>query len=314
MNSHAAYCAKVLVVAAVFAAAGKLALFNSFGCDAFDHDPAHYMAYCDADRHAHYDHAAFIYDLERGVRTSVDSAKVLFLGSSHIQVAMSSNALTAFEKNNPVARPYLMGFGYFEQDIFSAAVIRELRPAPRVVVINADPFFSDSASVHARRLLHSHGTELVNAIAKRTGHAMVESLCGGGTPSAVARRLCGTTGTLYRSRTDGRWISNAARPLKDTLTTPKFNPDSSELARYAANAARFVSTFAIDRKCVVITLVPDGAVPESVARSIAAGIGATFIAPRLDGLGTSDGSHLDTGSAERWSAAFLEALGPVLRS
>ena len=42
-------------------------------------------------------------------------------------------------------------------------------------------------------------------------------------------------------------------------------------------------------------------------------IGATFIAPRLDHLGSPDGSHLDTESSERWSAAFLVLLEPVLK-
>jgi hypothetical protein len=313
MSSHAAYSVKLLIVATVVAVAGKLVLFNSVGCDAFDHDRADYMAYCGTDRHAHYDHAAFVYDLERGVRASVDSANLLILGSSHIQTAMSSGALVAFEKNNPHVRPYLMGFGYFEQDVFSAAVIRELHPTPKVVVINADPFFSDSVSVDARKLLQSRGTQRVNALAKKAGHSIVEALCGDGTQSAVARQLCGTTSTLYRSRRDGRWIFNGEHPFKDTLSTPTFYPGDAELTRYAVNAERFVKAFAIDRTCVVITLVPDGVVPESLARSIADRVGATFIAPRLDHLGSPDGSHLDTESAERWSAAFLVLLEPVLK-
>jgi len=145
------------------------------------------------------------------------------------------------------------------------------------------------------------------------GHSIVDALCTDSVRSAVARRLCGTTATLYRSRRDGRWISNGAWPFKDTLPAPTFNPDSAEVARYAGNAARFVKAFPIDRRCIVITHVPDGMTPDSVARTIAERIGATFIAPKFSGLGSPDGSHLDSASAERWSAAFLELLEPVLR-
>jgi hypothetical protein len=313
MNSHGWYCAKVLAAATIVAVLAKLAQFNAVGCDAFDRDRADYMAYCNSDRHGHYDHAAFIYDLEPGVRTSIDSANVLFVGSSHIQVAFSSDALVAFEKANPTVRPYVMGFGYFEQDIFSAAVVRKLHPAPRVLVINVDPFFSDSASVEARRLLQNPGVERANAIAKKVGHAVANRLCADTPRSFVARRVCGNASTLYRSRNDGRWIFQRPRPFLDTLTTPAFNPGADELARFASNAERYLKGLPVERSCVVITLVPDGAVPESVARDVAARIGATFIAPHLDHLGSSDGSHLDTESGERWSAAFLAELEPLLK-
>jgi hypothetical protein len=313
MRTHAAYCTKLLFAATVVALAAKLVLFSTVGCDAFDRDRTHYMAYCDNGRDGHYDQAAFIYDLEHGVRPSLDSANVIFLGSSHMQVAMSTDALETFETNNSGVRPYLMAFGYFEQDIFAAAVIRELRPAPKVVVINADPFFSASMSAGARRLLENPGIERANAVAKKVWHSFAHAPCADGGRSAAAWLECGTANTIYRSRTDGRWIFHGPRPFKDTLPTPTFSPDSAEFARYAVNAERFLKTFAMDRKCVVITLVPEGAVPESVARNVADRIGATFIAPRLEHLGSSDASHLDTESAERWSAAFLVLLEPVLK-
>jgi hypothetical protein len=313
MSNHAAYCTKLLIAATVVALAGKLVQFNTVGCDAFDHDRTHYMAYCDNGSDAHYDQAAFIYDFERGVRPSLDSANVIFFGSSHMQVAMSTDALETFEKSNPAVRPYLMGFGYFEQDIFAAAVIRELRPAPKIVVINADPFFSASVSAGARRLLENPGIERANAGEKKIWHSFGHARCADGGRSAAARLQCGTASTIYRSRTDGRWIFNGPRAFKDTLPTPTFSPDSTEFAGYAVNAERFLKAFAIDRKCVVITLVPEGAVPEALARRIADRIGATFIAPQLTGLGSPDDSHLDSASAERWSAAFLALLEPVLK-
>ncbi len=37
-----------------------------------------------------------------------------------------------------------------------------------------------------------------------------------------------------------------------------------------------------------------------------------FLAPKIDRLGTIDGGHLNSRSAELWSAAFLEALTPIV--
>jgi hypothetical protein len=315
VSTHAAYTVKLLAVACVAAVAGKLALFNSVGCDAFDHDRADYMAYCNTPRHGHYDHAAFAYDLEPGVRAALDSANVLVLGSSHIQVALSSVALVAFERDHPSVRPYLMGFGYVEQDKFAARVIRELKPAPKVVIVNADPFFADTESFEARRLAESPGTERANAVAKRAWHAVSGAECGAGAAGFMSRIVCGRASTLYRSRLDGRWIFGGARPFQDSLPSPVALANDTSLATaYSVNAERFLAALHVDRRCVVVTLVPDGYSSESLARLIASRIGATFIAPHVDRLGSSDGSHLDTPSGERWSAAFLADLDPVLRA
>jgi hypothetical protein len=315
VTPHSSYCAKLLIAAAIVGAAGKLAQFNTIGCDAFDHDRGDYMAYCNTPAHGHYDHSAFAYDLEPGVRASIRAANVLVLGSSHIQVALSTDALSAFERSHPNVRPYLMGFGYVEQDKFAATVIARFKPSPRIVIVNLDPFFADAESIEAARLARNPGIERANALAKRVWHRVSDAECTAGAGSFLARRICGKASTMYRSRADGRWIFDGPRTFKDTLAAPPpLEHEAAIAADYAANAERFLKQFAIDRRCVVITHVPDGYSPESLAHSIADRVGATFIAPHLDHLGSPDGTHLDDETGERWSAAFLTALTPVLSS
>ncbi len=312
MNSHGAYTVKLLIVAAIAAVAGKLALFNTVGCDAFDHDPANYMAYCNTSSHGHYDHAAFLYDLEPGVRDAVAAANVLVLGSSHIEVALSTDEFVKFERSHPDVRAYLMGFGYFEQNKFSAAVIRKLHPTPKVVVINADPFFVDSASAEAERLMTSPGLERANALSKRFWHSISRAECVEGEHAFLARRICGSTGTWYRTRADGRWVIRAPRLRIDSMPGTAAIQRDSAADVYASHAIAFLKLLPVERRCVVITHVPDG-IARSQAAAIAKRLGSPFISPQLDGLGTSDGSHLDSESAERWSMAFLAALEPVLK-
>lgn len=313
MNAHASYAARLLVVASIAAVVSKFAVFNSVVCDTFDGADSSYMAYCNRKAYTHYDHAAFLFDLEPGVRKHVQAANLLVLGSSHIQVALSTEAFVAFEREHPHARPYLMGFGFFEQDRFSASVIRKLRPTPRLVIINADPFFADTESAEARRLDLNPGIERMNAVVKRAGQTLSRVLCIDLADSFVARHVCGGVATMYRSRTDGRWIFRNSERFADTLHRPLANADDRTLAvTYAVNAERFLRLFPIERRCIVLTLVPDGIHSELIARDIASRVGATFIAPPLERLRSPDGSHLDRESAERWSAAFLERLAPLL--
>jgi Envelope integrity protein A len=49
-----------------------------------------------------------------------------------------------------------------------------------------------------------------------------------------------------------------------------------------------------------------------VAEVLATALHTRFLAPKIDGLGTIDGGHLNSRSAELWSTAFLEALTPIV--
>jgi hypothetical protein len=44
----------------------------------------------------------------------------------------------------------------------------------------------------------------------------------------------------------------------------------------------------------------------------AASMGASYIAPTVEGLTTIDGNHLNPSSSAKWSVAFLNALEPLL--
>jgi hypothetical protein len=70
----------------------------------------------------------------------------------------------------------------------------------------------------------------------------------------------------------------------------------------------------VERRCVVLTLVPYGDTRRAEAEAIANALGIALVEPRLTGLRTVDGSHLDEPSAERWSTAFFEVAGPRIRA
>lgn len=304
--------AATLVSAVLF----KFILFSSARCDAFGGGNGDFMAYCNVGTHGHYDHAAYLFDLEKGLTEHVRQANLLFLGDSRIQYAFSTSSLTDFVSHHPAIRPYLLGFGHIEQDLFSAEILKRIKPTPSVIIINADPFFAQIASEHAKDLLKDDvfGLEKTNARIKNFWHPISEAACNGRIP-IIGRFICGAHETIYRSVNDGRWIFHEkhlpAIPVSDQQRSPL---DDSAIKSYAANAEAFLSKLSVDRRCVVLTFVPTVNGKPFIASGVAAKIGISFIAPKLDALFTVDGSHLDTDSSERWSQAFLTEIEPVLAS
>ena len=62
----------------------------------------------------------------------------------------------------------------------------------------------------------------------------------------------------------------------------------------------------------MVRLPPPGRVRRSRVDQFKELTGAMVVLPELDGLATFDRSHLNEASAERWSAAVLGKIGPVL--
>jgi len=311
--TYRSYVLGIILLALTGRALFELYASNSVGCDAFDRSESDFLAYCDSARLGHYDHAAFLFDLESGLKENVLNANILFLGSSRVQVAFSTDALTEFSKRYPESRPFLLGFGYVEQDMFSAKVLALIRPKPKVVVINVDPFFDHTASPHARRLLDNPREEEIKARTKRLWHQVSALACEGRLSRIVGDAICGSLYTSYRSRKDGRWISR--NPVVGTMPVaylPEQAGDDRKILDYSANAAEFLGILPIERACIIMTHIPSADSREYIPRGIADNMGTPFIAPHIPHLTTADGTHLDSSSAERWSKEFLAELAPII--
>jgi hypothetical protein len=114
-------------------------MFQNFNCRA-PHDPDDFLAYCRSLGFVDYEHGALYYGLEPKVRDSIRTAQVLFLGSSRLQAAFAANALRKYFKARGI-RYFVMGFGYGEASAFGQPVMERSHASPKVIVINADPFF-----------------------------------------------------------------------------------------------------------------------------------------------------------------------------
>ena len=128
--------------------------------------------------------------------------------------------------------------------------------------------------------------------------------------------LCGDGAAFFRDRSTGAWVRDGgewtAAPVAYSDSVDRAQLDSEVVA-----ARSFLSTLPVKPDCIVLTMIPKSGAAlgnaEGTGRAIAESLGLPLVAPRLDGLSTFDGSHLDGASAERWSAAFFEAAAPLMQ-
>lgn len=298
-------CFILLVVLASYA--HVLRTRSIFACPAGDYSAERYLAYCNGEDYADYEHGAFYFDMDPSVPRFVRDADVLFLGNSRLQFAFSTPATADWFAALPT-RYYLLGFLYFENEFFEEKLLKRIQPRAKVYVINMDNFFDPSESPPVKTILHDTTARNQYAV-KGLWQRIHKSICG--TLSA----LCGDSYVVFRSRETGAYYREGVVPhMKSAPVTYDRSIDQDVVIRNTANAMDFLSHFARG-KCVILTMVPFVGTKIGDADAIATRLGMKLVMPRmLDGLQTFDGVHLDRASAQRWSQAFFQAAGPKIRS
>ena len=124
---------------------------------------------------------------------------------------------------------------------------------------------------------------------------------------------CGQHPAIYRSQQTGAWQRRGDWPDEKRLVSDGPASQPERWPGFVRLAESFLAQLPVERKCVVLTLVPTVDTKRAEAAAIARALGFELIAPQVDGLKTFDGSHLDAASAESWSRAFFEAAGSRMR-
>jgi hypothetical protein len=283
----------------------KLRFDGAFACPANGYVSSAYLSDCTASNFGDYDHGAFWFGLEPEASRAVAEADVLFVGNSRLQFAMSvPEARKWFSALS--LRYYLLGFSHSENAMYMGPLLSKIGPRAKVYVINVDRFFDDRLSPPTERLLKDRSIE-GRYREKRGWQVLHRPICG------AVPALCGNRLAVYRERADGYWRRNGQEPV-DRREVSDGRPSNVERwSQYAALGEKFIAQLGVDRRCVVLTLVPTVDGKREEATAIARSLGLELVSPQVDGLRTFDGSHLDADSAARWSAAFLQAAGPRIR-
>jgi hypothetical protein len=301
--------AAIILCSLLGAFAYKLRTDGVFACPASGYGSGQYLAYCQTTGYGDYDHGAFWFGMEPAAQRAAANADVLFLGNSRMQFALSTDATTQWFSSAD-AQFYLLGFSFGENAQFEAPLLARLNPLAKVYVINVDRFFDeDWVSSPTEAIRHRPNDALANFEEKKRWQTFHKGIC------TSVPAVCGHQVAFFRSRSNGTWQLQGSEKFKAAAVSDTV-PDADDLAhwkRYAELGEEFVSALQVDRQCVILTIAPWEATKTSEARAIADALKLDLVAPKLDGLRTLDGDHLDRASAQRWSAAFFEAAGPRIR-
>ena len=280
-------------------------------CQSTGYANDHFLAYCDSQRYADYEHGALFYGLERSAIDSIRGAEILFIGNSKLQAAFSTKAVRDYF-NSINVRFFVMGFGYGDESTFSLAVLRKWGASPKVLVINADPFFSEKLSQPARDALEGRPGFLWRLVLKLMFQRVHRAVC------LVGSSVCPESDpSIFRSARDGEW--NWIGPYVKEKSVPIDRPAQTtmtqeELAAASKLGDQILDQIGLDRQCVVLTGTPNSFLDSTgIAMALAAFLRTNSIFPPVDGLSTLDGVHLNLASAERWSGQFVQAMTSILQ-
>ncbi len=296
----------ILLVIAVAVGTGAYSLraWGIFGCSAAGYGSDSYLGYCQATSYGDYDHGAIWFGLEPAAGSAAADAQVLFIGNSKMQFGFSAKATDQWFSSLSKSY-YLLGFSHGENYTFEAPLLRKLRPKAKVYVINLDSFFERSETVPGKTVMED-GSSRTRYEEKQRWQGIHKKVC------TTFKAVCGDEPAIFRSRSDGAWLT-VGSGFKSEPVSYEEDIDQKMLASSIPLGKEFLSGLPVDRGCTLLTIVPTVKTDLGTAKAIAAALGLNFVEPRVPGLMTFDGSHLDPESAQRWSAAFLETAGPQIQ-
>jgi hypothetical protein len=302
-KANAATYIVILLVAVAASLAYKVRFRGVFACPA-SYGSIAYLSDCNASNYGDYDHGAFWFGLEPDTQRAARQAKVMLVGNSRVQFGFSSPVTARWFADRSITF-YSLGFSHFESVTFVTPVLERVQPHASAYVINADRFFAEHLSPASHRVVYENDAR-AHYDEKHFWQRLHKAVCGALPP------LCGHEFAVYRNVANGMWFTSGTPPRNPKRVSDGTPADLEHWPHYIELAKDFIGGLKVDRQCIVLTIVPSVGTKRAEAQAIAQALGLTFIAPNIDDLSTFDGSHLDVDSAARWSAAFLEAAGPVL--
>ncbi len=255
----------VILGAILVALTYKVRTYTIFACQADGYSSDRYIAYCNGAGYADYEHGAFWFGLEPVAQDFAQNADVLFLGSSRLQVALST-AATARWFSAASVRYYLLGFSYNGNVIVADELLRRIRPRARVYVINVDDFFERSESPPMKTILHDPNARNRYEV-KRLWQQVHEPVC------KTFPALCRNDYVIFRSRETGAYTK---RTGKEKIVPVSYDQIVSQnvVDSNTAAAIDFLPHLQVERKCIILTNDPTVETQIGNVKAIAKALGA----------------------------------------
>ena len=272
-----------------------------------------WMDGCASDQIGSYDRDVLWFNLVPEATAGIERAKVLLFGDSRILSAMSQGIASSWfqARHIPI---YLLGFGGAEESGWAERLVQKYKLKPDLVVFDADPFFTGNVSLTAQPIFRDPVQEEKTARSTKVFLDAAPTWCG------ILPWLCGRTERSYRRFLDGTIIHQDQDRIwfhkNEAGAFPIGKPgpqDSGYYEDYLSHARALLAMLPVRPECVVLTVLPNSEMDDTLARYLAKRLGATVIAPQLDGLTTSDHFHLTRDSSQAWTKVFLQELEPVAK-
>ncbi len=284
-------------------------------CNPAGYGEKKFLAYCHSSRFGDLEHSVFWKNLEPKLIDNVRNADVLFLGNSRTQYAFSTTAVSDFFKDKSYSH-YVFGFGMGSQNIVPEMLAEKYTLNPKVLIINADPFFTNRISGTNQAMLEETLSRRWELKTKLMLGNLQKNICANNDSGILYSLLCkGVDETLYRRVEDGHWEVEYFRKNSQIPTAIDNQQNLGVSVDEAKNIAiDFIEKLGLKKDCVILTVTPRTQTPLAFAQQLAKELGTVGIFPNLENLLTVDDSHLDPASAIRWSSALLNQASSVLES
>jgi hypothetical protein len=278
--------------------------FWIYRCDPSLYGENRFLAYCSDPAYGSYEHGAIYFGLEKDIVSNLQSASVLILGSSRAQLGFSSVIVDKYFSARGL-KYFNLGFNYWESDKFAKRIIERHDLRPNVVIVNADYFFTNAASLTAKKVMSGTRSVEFEYLLKEWAQRSHQDICIR-KKYGFSEYICGRKPALYRSRLNGR-TSVVNWPRSFQIGPFETNePSDNTLVRLIRNGKSFKKFLNARNICLVITVIPSTNISSNPGREIAAALKVPFILPEVENLTFFDGNHLDEAGASKWSANFLK--------
>lgn len=254
-----------------------------------------------------YSHRVLWYDAGPSVANARE-ADVVFFGDSRMLFALPPWVARSFFRSRDL-RWFQLGLAYGERSTFATALLERHGIAPRLAVVDAGQFFDPGISWLGATLVREAGSwgEQRETFETRAGYQFdrwARPIFPHVLPMLFDRGSERGLLDLLRSADDGSWLVRRYRDESEPLVEQA--PSSSPLDPRPALAFREAVERGGGR--LVLTDVPGDVANRPRAQALAEFLEVPFVAPRVRGLTSGDGVHLDRPSARRFAAALLAGL------
>jgi hypothetical protein len=209
-------------------------------------------------------------------------------------------SVEAFSSRNHL-KVFNLAVGHNEGSLFPLQIIRKYDLHPRLLVLNVDRYFSENLSDYSRYVEEQGKWNARIAFYKNTLSYFLYPWIAQIAPQFIQGN---SADFVYRVPENGVWINSSFPetrfPVNDAVLE---HPVPAEEIRVGKE---FLLEMRSRGTKVIFTWIPGP--HASGLTQLSQALGAESIAPRLSGLQTFDGSHLDPTSAKRFSGAFWSEL------